>query len=52
MYDHLACGLGMGSWHIVFVWFVSRDGHRWDMGYVTWWASSSGGTGPVGLVLA
>ena len=52
MYDHLTCGLGMGSWNIVFVWSVSRDGHRWDMGYVTWWASRGGGTGPAGSILA
>ena len=39
MYTHLAYGLGMGSWHVGHAWSMSNDGHRWDVGYVTWWAS-------------
>ena len=35
--DHLAYRLDMGSWHVVYAWSVSDDGHRPDMGYVTWW---------------
>ena len=38
-YDRLANGLSMGSWHVVFTWSVSHDGHRRDMDYITWWAS-------------
>ena len=26
-YDYLACGLGLGSLHVVRVWAVSHDGH-------------------------
>ena len=39
MYDHLTYGLGMGRWHVGCAWSVSHDGHKQDMGYVTWWAS-------------
>ena len=38
--EHMEHGLGMGSWHnVVPVWSVSHEGHKWGMGYVTWWAS-------------
>ena len=37
--DHLAFGLGIDSWHVVWAWSLSHDKHRWDLGYVTWWAS-------------
>ena len=40
MYDHLAYGLGMGSWHVSGAWSVSQDRHRRDLGYVTLWALS------------
>ena len=38
IYDPLAYGLGMGSWHVHCARSVSHDGRRRDMGYVTSWA--------------